>query len=47
MALGVVDELLPGDEGAVRATRVRTKGGITIRPITKLFPMEINCGDEL
>ena len=34
--LGVVDELLPGGDGAVRATRVRTKGGITTRPITKL-----------
>ena len=34
--LGVVDELLPGDDEAVRAARARTKGGITIRPIRKL-----------
>ena len=43
--LGVVDEL-PGGDGAVRAARVRTNEGITTRPITKLYPMKINCGVE-
>ncbi|MES9974415.1 MAG: DUF1759 domain-containing protein [Candidatus Thiodiazotropha sp.] len=45
--LGVVHELLPGGDGAVRAARVRIKGGITTRPITKLYPMEINCEDNV
>ena len=29
----------PGGDKAVRAVRVRTKGGITIRPIKKLYSM--------
>ena len=41
--LGVVEELIPGGDGAVRAVRIRIRGGITIRPITKLYPMDINC----
>ena len=41
--LGVVEELIPGGDGAVRAVRIRIRGGITTRPITKLYPMEINC----
>ena len=45
--LGVIDELLPCGGGAVRTAWVRTKGEIITRPITKLYPIEINCGDEL
>lgn len=41
--LSVIEELIPGGDGAVRAVRVRTKRGITTRPITKLYPLEINC----
>ena len=41
--LGIVQELEPGGDGAVRAARIQTKGGVTTRPIIRLYPMEINC----
>ena len=40
---GVVEELIPGGDETVRAVRIRIRGGITNWPITKLYPMEINC----
>ena len=40
--LAIVDGLIIGGDGGVRAVRIQIKGGITIRPITKLYPMEIN-----
>lgn len=40
--LGVDEELEPGGDGAVRGGWVRSKGGITLRPITKLYLIEIN-----
>ena len=41
--LGVVEELIPGGDGAVGAVRIRIRGGTTTRLITNLYPMEINC----
>ena len=41
--LGVIEELIPGGDGALRAVQIRIRGGITTLPITKLYPMEINC----
>ena len=38
----IVEELIIGGDGAVRAVRIQIKGGITTRPITMLYPMEIN-----
>ena len=32
--LGVIEELMPGRDGAVRAVQIRIRGGITTRPIT-------------
>jgi hypothetical protein len=40
--LAVVDELITGTDGFARAARVRTSRGVTIRPIKKLYPLEIN-----
>ena len=38
--LAVVEELLPGRDGHVRAVNIRTQGGMTNRPIAKLYPLE-------
>jgi len=37
----VVDELIAGTDGFVRAARVITSRGVTIRPVKKLYPLEI------
>jgi len=39
--LARVDSLTSGNDGRVRAVNVRTDGGMTNRPITKLYPLEI------
>jgi len=44
--LAVVDELLTGNDGLTRAARIRTSGGITTRPIVKLYPLEVQCDDN-
>jgi len=41
--LAVVQELLPGRDGHVRAVNIRTQGGTTNRPIAKLYPLEISA----
>ena len=41
--LAVVEELLPGRDGHVRAVNIRTQGGTTNRPIAKLYPLEISA----
>lgn len=38
--LGIVEGLLTGNDGFTRAATVRTKHGLTSRPIVKLFPLE-------
>ena len=40
--LGVITKLLPGPDGVVRVVEIRTKMGKTNRPITKLYPLEMN-----
>jgi len=39
--LARVDSLISGNDGRVRAANIRTDGGMTNRPITKLYPLEI------
>ena len=39
---GVIEELIKGLDGFVRAARIRTNGGKTDCPIAKLYPLEIN-----
>jgi hypothetical protein len=38
--LGIVTEVLPGQDGLVRAAKVRFKGTVKTRPITKLCRLE-------
>lgn len=42
--LARVEALIQGNDGRVRAANIRTDGGITNRPITKLYPLEV--GDD-
>jgi hypothetical protein len=43
--LTVIEELIRGNDGLVRAASIRTKNGQTNRPITKLYPLEI-CAEN-
>ena len=43
--LAVIEELIRGNDGLVRAASIRTKNGQTNRPITKLYPLEI-CAEN-
>ena len=42
----VVEELNTGGDGMVRSAVIRTKNGLTSRPITKLFPLEVALNIE-
>lgn len=41
--LAVVEELVKGEDNLIRTVKLRTKNGTTNRPITKLYPIEVNC----
>ena len=45
--LGVVDNLITGSDGFVRAANVRTSTNVTNRPITRLYPLEVSVPTEL
>jgi hypothetical protein len=40
--LEIIEELIRGKYGLVRAANIRTTNGRTNRPITKLYPLEIS-----
>ena len=44
--LAVVESLIRGRDGYVRAANIRTKSGRTNRPITKLYPLEVTAKTE-
>ena len=44
--MGIITKLFPGSDGYVRSVEVRTKSGFLLRPITKLFPLEVECVEE-
>jgi len=39
--LAVIQELITGNDGLVRAARLKTQRGETIRPIRRLYPLEV------
>ena len=41
----MVEELIVGGDGLVRAANIRTSNGKTNRPIVKLFPLEVSSSD--
>jgi len=43
--LAVVLELIPGRDGEVRLVRLRTASGVLLRPIQRVYPLEIHEGE--
>ncbi|XP_065911194.1 uncharacterized protein [Dysidea avara] len=39
--MGIVEDLMTGGDGIVRAVTLRTASGLTNRPVTKLYPLEL------
>ena len=44
--LAIVEGLIEGHDGLVRAANVRTNNHVTSRPIPKLYPLEISLSDS-
>ena len=46
--LAVVEDLIKGKDGQVRAAHIRTSNHKTTRPVAKLYPMEVHseCGKQ-
>jgi hypothetical protein len=44
-SLAVVEELNPGRDGEVRLVRLRTASGVLLRPIQRVYPLEIHEGE--
>jgi len=42
----VIEELITGNDGLVRAAKIRTAKERTNRPITKLVPLEVSSSDS-
>jgi len=45
--MAVIDDLIVGGDGLVRTATIRTSNSTTSRPITKLYPIELNETDEV
>ena len=48
--LAVIEDVIKGSDGLIRAAKIRTKGGRTNCPIVKLYPLEVRsteCTDRL
>jgi len=43
--LAVIEELIPGRDGEVRLVRLRTASGVLLRPIQRVYPLEIHDGE--
>ena len=46
MELSCVEKLITGRDGLVRAARVKTKHGLTTRPVLKLYSKETVGSDN-
>ena len=44
--MAVIQDLIVGGDGLVRAANIRTTTGITSRPITKLYPLELSVDEK-
>ena len=38
--LARIETVMPGKDGVVRTAKVRTKSGVYVRPVTKLYQLE-------
>ena len=45
--LAVVKDTISGEDGLIRAAKIRTSTGKTNRPVTKLYPLGITAADPL
>ena len=45
--MAVVKELQRGNDKFVQLATIQTANGITNRPITKLYPLEVNVGMDV
>ena len=41
MAVAVVEGLVTGNDGGVYSASIRTRSGVTNRPVMKLYPLEV------
>ena len=39
-------ELLPGKDGVVRTVKLQVEGGEIVRPVQRLYPLEVGATDE-
>jgi len=39
--MAVVESLVTGKDNGVRSASIRTRNGVTNRPVTKLYPLEV------
>ncbi|UYV82752.1 hypothetical protein LAZ67_22000735 [Cordylochernes scorpioides] len=42
-----IEELIPGRDGKIRVARVKTKRGVLIRPIQKIYPLEVTSEEDI
>ncbi|XP_053403036.1 uncharacterized protein LOC123546131 [Mercenaria mercenaria] len=40
-SLGVIEDVVTGRDGLIRAAHIRSRRGVTMRPIAKLYPLEL------
>ena len=45
--LAVIEHLIEGEDGQIRAAHIRTANGKTNRPIAKLYPLEVRATTEV
>ena len=44
--LGLITKLFPGPDGYIRSVELRTQNGLLLRPVSKLYPLEVQCTAE-
>lgn len=40
--MAIVESLVKGNDGLVRSATIRTRNGVTNRPVAKLYPLELS-----
>ena len=44
--LGLITDVIMGSDGLIRLVKLKTREGITMRPVSKLYPLEVECVDS-
>ncbi|GLV47433.1 hypothetical protein CBL_20967 [Carabus blaptoides fortunei] len=44
--MGKISELITGKDGVARVAKLQTKSGMLIRPLQRLFPLEVSYNDN-